>query len=290
MLSTMRRHQTWALKLILAVIIISFIFFFGFNQIREASQGFALKINGDTISSNEYQLFYDQQYEQYKKMFQGQEMPDFLSKSIRASTQRLLAQRKLLTRFGESLGFTVTDQELANWIVQHYKEGTEDFDPIAYKNFLSQFQSRNRLSYEDLLKEDLLVQKIQDWLAKGDQVSPLLTQSLQDQQKSKWTFEVLDAKTKKVAQKVGPISIGEYPQLFRSPLPLEQYVPIFQLTSAKPLLGKPIEQDGKSYLVRLVKKETKEETKAPEKLSLGQQWVAALLEKAKIKSNLPSEE
>ena len=248
-----------------------------------------MKINGDTISSNEYQLFYDQQLEHYRKMFQGQEMPDFLSKSIRSSTQRLLAQRKLLTHFGEALGFSVTDQELADWILEHYKDENGSFDPIAYKNFLSQFQARNHLSYETLLKEDLLVQKTQDWLQKGDQVSPVLTKALQEQQKSQWTFEISDAKTKKVTEKVGPISMSDDDRLFHGALPLEQYASLFKLTTAKPLLEKPIEQDGKSYLVRLIKREAAKESKTPEPPSLADPWVSQLLEKANIKSNLPEE-
>lgn len=159
MLSIMRRHAGWGLKVILGVIIVSFVFFFGFNAIREESlDGTAIEVGKENIATSRYQFFYNNQYENFRRQMKEAEIPDFLLNTIRQSAERLVVQRSLMRQFSDTLGLKVTDQELAETIVKE-----KDFDPVEYKNRLQGFYREAGFSYEELLREDLLIQNFQNW-------------------------------------------------------------------------------------------------------------------------------
>lgn len=178
MLSVMRRHAGWGLKVILGVIIVSFVFFFGFNAIREESlDGTAIQVGKEDIAHSRYQFFYNNQYENFRRQMKEAEIPDFLLNTIRQSAERLVVQRSLMRQFSDTLGLEVTDQELAETIVK-----AKDFDPVEYKNYLQGFYRENGFSYEDLLREDILIQKFQNW---SQDLEPL-AQLKKEKEGEKW--------------------------------------------------------------------------------------------------------
>ncbi|MBI4125097.1 MAG: SurA N-terminal domain-containing protein [Deltaproteobacteria bacterium] len=168
MLSIMRRHAGWGLKVILGVVIVSFVFFFGYTAIRqEAPDSAALEVGEETISYSQYRFFHDNQRDLFREKFKEGEMPPFAEESIRLSAQRQVVQRSLTRQFAGSLGFRITDEELARYITRD-----QNFDPVAYRNFIQYFYRQNGFAYEDLVREDLLIQKFQEWAQKTD--SPLV--------------------------------------------------------------------------------------------------------------------
>lgn len=325
MLSVMRRHAGWGLKVILSIIIVSFVFFFGYTKMQKADQNIVMRINGQSIPYNEYKFFYDNQYDQFRQMFQSEsgEMPPFVLNSIKAQTQRQLIQRVLLTDLADRLGLQIPDSVLADWIVSNFKTGEdkdkehpEIFDPLAYKNYLRFFQTKFRLSYENLMAQDLLVQKTFDWL--GKVVKPSADLDAQDQalQTKQWTFEKITAdKQESAAQlvaaaqkgsippallkdskaksdKVGPLTLKDRKRLVEQELSLDQWQKIFALTKSQPVFPEPLSSGGKYVVLRLIKTEvskTKEKTNAPNSQEFPSLWLQALTQKADIKNYLPEE-
>lgn len=162
MLSIFRRHVGWGLKVILTIIIISFVFFFGYSFIRRGTQeSTAMEVGKEEIPYSKYQFFYNNQYQALREKFKDGEIPDFLLESIRQTVQRLLVQRSLTKQFASSLGFEVRDAELAAFLTKN-----KDFDPVAYKDFIQYFYRQNGFPYEDFVREDLLIQKFQEWTQK----------------------------------------------------------------------------------------------------------------------------
>src|SRR3989344_8010299 len=109
MLKIMRRHAGWGLKVVLGIIIVSFAFFFGYNEIQRAGQLVAMKINDHEISFDRYNFFYDTQFERFRQIFQSEsgEIPEFVKQSVQSQTQRFLAQRVLLTALAKQLGVMI---------------------------------------------------------------------------------------------------------------------------------------------------------------------------------------
>lgn len=195
-------------------------------------------------------------------------MPDFILQGIRQASQRLLVQRSLAKQFAQSLGFQIGDLELADLIMKE-----KDFDPVAYKNFLQYFFRQNGFGYEDLVREDLLIQKFQDWTQK---IAPAPTELLHQIQ---WTFDTLTLKgvgQKEVAfqiqqawakgdtapvlvkktggkvAKIGPIGFSQRQRLFSGQLTDEEYLQLFSLLKPNAAPVQPFIKADQFLLVRLV--------------------------------------
>lgn len=159
MLGLMRRHLGWGLKVLLGVVIVTFVFFFGYNRIQEPNQdSTAIEIGAQSIPFSQYQFFYQNQYDTIREQFKGEEIPEFLLQNIRQSVRQQLVTSNLIEQFATRLGFMVTDQELANFIAAE-----KDFDPVGYRNFINNFYYRYGFAYEKMIRNELLVKKFQEW-------------------------------------------------------------------------------------------------------------------------------
>ena len=314
MLGVMRKHAGWGLKVVLVIIIVTFVFFFGFNKFREQSRdAVAIQVGKDEIPFAEYRLFYENQYDQMQQSFKGGEIPDFLKKSVSQSVQQQLVNRALIHQFAESLGMQVTDQELADNIMKE-----KDFDPVTYKNFINNFYGRYGIPYEGILREDLMVKDFQDWVQR---VEPTTENSAD---RFQWTFEVVtlsgDEKknlaneiqglwhqgkeatpllkqNKLNAEKIGPLSIKDFGRLFNGQLSPEQVATLFGLNTPKSAPAIPLAKDKRFFLARLIEKKTtpskKEEKPSPAYLPevrITDIWFRNYANKTKIVSNIKPEE
>lgn len=311
MLSLMRRHVGWGLKVILGVVIVSFVFFFGYTTIQQQnSDQVALEVGNEEIPYSRYQFIYDQQYETFAQKFKGGEMPEFVLNSIRQSAQRLLVQRSLTQQFAKELGLQISDAELAAFITKE-----KDFDPVQYKNFLQYFYRQNGFSYEDLVREDLLLQQFQTWAQKIAPPSPSPLDGI------RWSFETLMLtgenqrglaekiqaawakgekalelvkQTKKEVQKVGPISFEQRQSLFQNELIEQGTLSLFSLRPAPTGPTQPFAKGDRFFLVRLTKIEGLDKIKTESaslepKINLVDVWFPKFANQAKVESHIPSE-
>lgn len=268
MLAIVRRHVDVGLKIILGIIIVTFVLFFGYTSLRQkAPDTTAIRVGKTDISYSTFRFFQRNQYERIRETFKDGEIPDFLQKSLQESLTQQLIHQTLVTQFALKLGIQVTDQELADFIRKN-----KDFDPVAYKDFLVGFYAENGFPYETYIREQLLLQKFQKWVEQiEEEVKPKATK--------KWTFETitLEGEDKKglakeiqsfwsqkkevgpllkkknlKVEKGGPISLSERHKLFNGALSLEDYVSIFQLKKPMETLTNPIVHDKRLFLVRLV--------------------------------------
>ncbi len=267
MLEIVRKHIGWGLKVILAVTIVTFVFFFGFNQLyRQTQDATAIKVGKQSILFAELRIAYDSQVDRLRKSMKDGEIPDFLLKSLKESAQRQLITQSLIDQFAHSHGFKVIDEELRDNILKD-----KDFDPVAYKNFIRNFYNRYGLSYEDLIRKELLLNDFQSWVQK---VEPI------DEEKGEiqWTFETvafpkekkgaafeaqklwslgkeanpLLKQNKLAAEKVGPIALDEHKKVFGGQLKREDYAKIFALTRPKSGPLEPFVNQDEFLVVRLL--------------------------------------
>jgi peptidyl-prolyl cis-trans isomerase D len=165
LLSLMRKNaKSWLIKLIMVVIAVVFVFYFGYSFTGQETAKVAT-VNGENITTQEYQKAYDEYrtnlQEQYKDMWN-----ENLLKALDLENRTLeqLIQQKVLEQEAKKLGLTVTEKEVQDTIISYdaFKSGGV-FDNAKYNAVLS----NNRTTAEDFeksMEQNLLKQKVVQFL------------------------------------------------------------------------------------------------------------------------------
>lgn len=210
MLDILRKHaSSWLIKVILGAIVVSFVFFFGYNSMRKASRigraggsgDAVITVNGIPVSGSEYEFLLDRTTERLRQTFKGDQMPEFVRKMAETTTLQQLVSRELMLGLADELKLTIPDVELADAIRNSpvTRQGGE-FDPIFYRHeFLPYFKNRFGLDFESFLLQDLKLGALESTFAKIDDLPPP-DKALEDS--ATWTFEavVIDPKALVEAQ------------------------------------------------------------------------------------------
>ncbi|MBI4211111.1 MAG: SurA N-terminal domain-containing protein [Deltaproteobacteria bacterium] len=308
------KHTSLAIKIILGLILLSFALFFGYQDLGQdfgqGAQTTIATVNDTPIRRGMFELYYERNLEEFKKMFPGNQLPDFASDLARSNTIRELAQRKILVDEALKLGLKVSDERLAETILASRKQDPH-FDPIAYRHeFLPYFKQRYGVDYEQLLREDVIIDDLRrsfEGLTLSSQV-PLTPKEV-------WNFEMVnfDPKVLEEAEsvaalfisqvskdawstlskkygvdlvKVGPVTISGREPLAPYVSRVQDMVPVFALTKDAPVLKAPLRHDGIITVVRLL---DRSENKDPALVASStpsspflDAWLKAKLAQAKI--------
>lgn len=336
MLDILRRHaSSWAIKVPIAAIIISFAFFFGYSAMRRqgkgASEKIVARVNDRPVSAAEFEYYLDRNYEGLRQSFKDKDIPDFIAEMAKSTTMQQMVTREMMLQQTEDLGIFIPDNELADVIkeIQTQMQGGQ-FDPLFYRQrFLPHFKNRYGLDYEKFVKQELGMESFRNIFNGIDQTPILDDANAGGAGNETWTFEMVELEPAKMveektvknedeakalaeeivktspskwkgklknskleAKKIGPIGIAQRKQLAESNLPFEKMISIFKLTEENPVIDKPIEDQGKLYVVRLIEKsKTNEEIKPQTDAdSFFRMWMSKLLAKAKIESYLDKEQ
>ena len=166
MLDQLRRHATsWMVKGTLTLIILTFIFFFGYSQffsdVRN-ERDFVAVVGDKGIPRRRYNLAVQQGLDRMREGLKG-EMPAEIEGFLKKNVLDQLVSRELAVRYAERLGARVSDEEIAAAIRSDknlFPDGL--FDPAVYeKNFLPYYRQRFGEEFEEAVGRDLLIQKVQ---------------------------------------------------------------------------------------------------------------------------------
>lgn len=327
MLDIMRKHaSSWFTRIVFGIIIVVFIFFFGYSSMRKGMRGGRMGgtgekvavVNGVPISSSEFNFFYDRNLDRIKSSFEGKEIPEFAKKFAQSNTLEQIIGRELALSEADLLGIDVSDEELAATIEANQARGANgEFDPITYRhNFLPYFKNRFGLDYEQFVKQDLRLGALTDTF---EGVDKDFDKDLAAPGDAKWTFEVVtldpnktkDAKevaerlikvkpgewknvlkkSEVESKKTGPITLAERRTLIDGNGSIEDYAKIFSLTDKRPVLEESLERAGKIYVIRVAefKAASDKETRPQMRGDFLSSWLAVLRSQAKIKSFIDKE-
>jgi hypothetical protein len=278
MLDILRKHaSSWAIKAILGLIVVTFVFFFGYNSMRKTQRigrlggsGVAMTVNGTPVSMSEYKFLLDSNTERLRASFQGKEMPEFVRKMAESATFQQLLARELSLQQADALGLEVSDEELVDTIrkTPSANRGGE-FDPIFYKHeFLPYFKHRFGLDYEAFVLHDLKSEDIEQLFRDIDANLPT-PKGAEATDEDAWTFEVIslapkalvEAKAVKSPEEVSQIAtalIGADPKTWKgmlSPFKVEpQKVGPIKIKDRATLLDGQATFDDLSMLFSLTEK------------------------------------
>ena len=188
MLSVLRKYARSIFIYFIPFLIISFVLYFGWTDIRERQESWMVKVNKTTISAAEYRKYYTQLIDYYKKIYQVDLTPDLIERlGIKQQITDNLINELLLLETAKKANLMIPEAELKKTIeaIPGFQKNGK-FDPQAYQELLDQ----NKLTPQDFESDQqkgLMVSRIRDLVVDGVKYSE---KELQD--KFIWENEKVD--------------------------------------------------------------------------------------------------
>ena len=168
MLSVLRKYSRSIFIYFIPFLIISFVLYFGWTDIRARQESWMVKVNKSTISVAEYRKYYTQLIDYYKKIYQVDLTPDLIEKlGIKQQITDNLISELLLLETAEKASVMVPEAELKKTIetIPGFQKNGK-FDDQAYQELLNQ----NKITpqeFENDQRKGLMVSRIRDLVIDG---------------------------------------------------------------------------------------------------------------------------
>jgi peptidyl-prolyl cis-trans isomerase D len=172
MLDIIRRNsQSWAVKLIFAVIIAVFVFW-GANSINTDPEQVLAKVNGEAIPRNDLIRLVNLELQNIR-----QNTPDMPAlneterENLAARIFRSMIVRVLLRQEAQRLGVAVSDTELSAYVssLPLFQDAAGKFDEGVYRRTL-ELMGMTPGIYEEMAAEDVLMEKMQSYIASASRI------------------------------------------------------------------------------------------------------------------------
>lgn len=168
-----KKSSSFIIYAMFAAIIITFVISFGpGDKGCRAKPNWAAIVNGDTITQSEYRFLFNNYYEFYQRIY-----PNFnatVAKQLKLSEKALdsLIDSTLLAQKAESMGYFVSEKEVAEHITNQQEFQTNGkFDRDLY-NKVVQFQMASKISaYEEKVRLQLMAEKLRTYLEASVDIS-----------------------------------------------------------------------------------------------------------------------
>jgi peptidyl-prolyl cis-trans isomerase D len=167
-----KRKRSWIITLLLGLIIVVFIAFYGGNKLDDQGSADIAKVNGEIITQREFAMHYQKALERYRELFKGSLTPE-LEKSLNLKGTLLeeLIQKRLVLQEAQTLGLAATDEDLITAIAQVPEfQVNGRFNKERYLQLLR----ANRFTpgeFEEEQREQLTIQKLYSLILDGVQVT-----------------------------------------------------------------------------------------------------------------------
>lgn len=176
MLDVLRRGQRWILPALILGIGVPFVAYFGFQGGNQAgganAPGVAIRLGDRTLSSAELQRSIDAQLNQYRESLGASFDEKAALPFVVAQATSSLMRTSLLAQLGETMGLSVSDQEVVAYIrtIPGALDEKGKLDRSGLKEFAErQFGTERR--FHQVLRDELLATKTSRLIAESVAVS-----------------------------------------------------------------------------------------------------------------------
>ncbi|MBF0481472.1 MAG: SurA N-terminal domain-containing protein [Desulfovibrionaceae bacterium] len=166
MLDTMRKHaRSWGVKAVFAVIIIVFVFYFGFGSFKPDKGNLVATVDGRAVTGSELSKNIDEQYRLIRQNNPGLTMDELKKNGFFWDVFNTMARNILIEKDAQRLGVSVSAEELRYEIAQipTFQNEAKQFDKTRYEQILE----TNRIKvadFENDYRDTLLMQKIDQYM------------------------------------------------------------------------------------------------------------------------------
>jgi peptidyl-prolyl cis-trans isomerase D len=163
------------IKLLLIMIILSFISFYGINRIKGgcSNSEVVAVVNGESIGRNELAIGVKNSYEYYKKLglITNDTDQDEIIKRLKELVLENLVQTKIKIHEAKELNLQVSDTELADFIKAQFSDPqTNEFNDKYYDFYLRR-RGVTSSQFEEEVRESLLGGKLDEFIKSTAKVS-----------------------------------------------------------------------------------------------------------------------
>lgn len=170
MLDQLRKHaSSWMVKAVLTLIILTFIFFFGYSKYSSQfsnQQKYVASVGGIGIERRRYEMAYQAALNRMKDNFKG-EIPAGFQDLLKHNVKDQLITREIMVQYAHQLGLDVSEEELARAIQSDknlFPDGNFDFKTYQ-EVFLPHYRQKSGEDFEEVMKRELLIEKLQILMA-----------------------------------------------------------------------------------------------------------------------------
>ncbi len=191
MLQFMRKHaQSWLIKVLLGLIIVVFVLYFGSTRWREPAEA-VVTVGERVITFSDYRKEYQNLLDMYRQRL-GANLTEDVVKSLNLKQQALdnLVNQTVLMMKAEEMGIRVSDEEVRTVIAMQpafQRDGV--FDARRYEQLL-RYQRMSPEEFEALQKKSLMTVKLQDIFRQGVKVSEKEMQDIHRMQSERINVEL----------------------------------------------------------------------------------------------------
>lgn len=167
-----KRKRSWIIIILLGLIIIVFIAFYGGNKFRDQLSQDIAEVNGEVISQGEFAIHYQKALERYRELLKGSLTPQIeKSLNLKGTLLEELIQKRLVLQEARTLGLAATDEDLMAAIAQVSEfQVNGRFNKERYLQLLR----ANRITpaqFEEEQREQLTIQRLYGIILDGVDVA-----------------------------------------------------------------------------------------------------------------------
>jgi peptidyl-prolyl cis-trans isomerase D len=205
MLDLMRKHaKNWLVKILLGMVIVVFIFYFGTTRWREKAEAIAI-IDGRVIPYVEFHKKYQNLVDAYRQQYKGA-LTDELLKSLNLKQQAYdsIINQAVILQKAKDLGIEVSEEEIKGSILStpaFQRAGV--FDERIYNQILRQNKITSA-DFEESQRMLITTVKLEDLIQSSVKVSDKEAFDLYRLQNEKINVQYLGLSAKSYRQKISP--------------------------------------------------------------------------------------
>ncbi len=164
---------SWIIKVLFGIIVIVFVFFYGFSSLRKPDKDAAIaKVGNHKITMSQYQTAYKNTMEMYRSLYKNQFNEEMMEKlGLKQKVLEDLIGREMLLQEAERRGIHVTEDEIKNAIVSmpvFQQEGS--FSEAMYKRALN-YYGLTATEFEKDKERELMLRALENIVTRSAKVS-----------------------------------------------------------------------------------------------------------------------
>ena len=173
MLSFMRKNaKSWIIKLLFGIIIVVFVFFYGYSGTRNKKDTVLASMGDKKITIAEYQEEYKNQLQFYRSIYQGKITDEMIRQmGLKQKALENLIDREILLQEAERKNIQATPEEIRKSIMESpvFQENGA-FSQKNYERAL-RYYGLSLADYEQSQGKGLIIKKLQDLVKSAARVS-----------------------------------------------------------------------------------------------------------------------
>lgn len=167
-----RRAGSLIIKFLFAIIIIVFVFFFGFDDVGDRKENAIASVGDTDIMLNQYQMSFKNMVEFYRNIYDENLTPEIIEQlGLKETVLENLIDREVLLQEARRMKISVGKEELRQSIVQDPLFQEDGFFSQRQYDFVLGYHGISTADYEKDKEAEIKLQKLQNMIKAGVTVS-----------------------------------------------------------------------------------------------------------------------